>query len=332
MKERNVKVRDVKERNTKVHGTKERNVKEKEEKEKLLQWHSAFYAGIQIELSEEADKLEFEREHNLGTKPMLIDVLVIKKHSEDKIKKNIGNIFRKYNIVEYKSPKDYLSIDDFYKVYGYCCFYKSQAKKLDEIKAEELTITFVSYHYPRKFFKHLKEKRDIQMEVYDKGIYYLAGDVIPMQVIVTSRLSQESNLWLRHLTNRLKREEVSDLVREYQKYRNEPLHKSMMELIVQANSGAFKEENNMCEALKELFKEELQQIIEEEVEERVEKRVEEAVEQNNIKLQQEIERERGNLICNALQNGHTPEQIREFIGISLEEILKVQMSLEQGKN
>ena len=95
MKERNVKVRDVKERNTKVHGTKERNVKEKEEKEKLLQWHSAFYAGIQIELSEEADKLEFEREHNLGTKPMLIDVLVIKKHSEDKIKKNIGNIFRR---------------------------------------------------------------------------------------------------------------------------------------------------------------------------------------------------------------------------------------------
>ena len=26
---------------------------------------------------------------------MLIDVLVIKKHSEDKIKKNIGNIFRR---------------------------------------------------------------------------------------------------------------------------------------------------------------------------------------------------------------------------------------------
>ena len=52
-------------------------MKEKETDDKLLQWHPAFYAGIQIELSEEADKLIFEREHNLGTKPMLIDVLVI---------------------------------------------------------------------------------------------------------------------------------------------------------------------------------------------------------------------------------------------------------------
>ena len=164
--------------------------------------HPAFYAGIQIELSEEADKLVYEREHNLGTKPLLIDVLIIKKNSQDRIKKNIGHIFRKYNIVEYKSPVDYLSIDDFYKVYGYCCFYKSQAKKQNDIKIDELTITFVSYHYPRKFFKHLKARRGIQIEKYDKGIYYLIGDIIPMQVIVTPKLSEEQNLWLKHLTKR----------------------------------------------------------------------------------------------------------------------------------
>ena len=76
----------------------ERTMKGNEATEKMLQWHPAFYAGIQIELSEEADKLIYEREYNLGTKPMLIDVLIIKK--------NIGHIFRKYNIVEYKSPVD----------------------------------------------------------------------------------------------------------------------------------------------------------------------------------------------------------------------------------
>ncbi|MCA5962238.1 hypothetical protein LC724_20220 [Blautia sp. RD014234] len=40
---------------------------------------SCFYAGIQIELEAEADLLLFENEHQLGTKPKEIDVLIVKK-------------------------------------------------------------------------------------------------------------------------------------------------------------------------------------------------------------------------------------------------------------
>lgn len=47
------------------------------EEKQVLQWHPAFYAGIQIELAEEAEKLIFENEHQLGTKPKEIDVLII---------------------------------------------------------------------------------------------------------------------------------------------------------------------------------------------------------------------------------------------------------------
>ena len=96
---------------------------DKQRKERLLQWHPAFYAGIQIELEDEADKLTFEREYPLATKPILIDVLIIKKNTEEKIKKNIGRIFRRYNIVEYKSPKDYLSINDLYNSFRLCFLY-----------------------------------------------------------------------------------------------------------------------------------------------------------------------------------------------------------------
>jgi len=42
-------------------------------------WHPAFYADIQIELKNDADNLEFENEHQPGTNPMEIDVLIIKK-------------------------------------------------------------------------------------------------------------------------------------------------------------------------------------------------------------------------------------------------------------
>ena len=101
-----------------------------------LPWHSAFFAGIQIEFEKEAEKLTFENEHQLGTDPMRIDVLIIKKHTEEQIQKNIGRIFREYNIIEYKSPEQYLSIDAFYKVLGYACFYNSDVQHVDTIKVD----------------------------------------------------------------------------------------------------------------------------------------------------------------------------------------------------
>ena len=67
----------------------------------LRQWHPAFFADIQIELEAERENLIFENEHQLGTKPMEIDALVIKKKTDIPINKNIGRIFRKYNIIEY---------------------------------------------------------------------------------------------------------------------------------------------------------------------------------------------------------------------------------------
>ena len=65
------------------------------------------------------DNLLIEEEHLLGKKPMQIDVLIVKKDVGIRIRKNIGRIFRKHNIIEYKSPEDYLSINDFYNVFGF---------------------------------------------------------------------------------------------------------------------------------------------------------------------------------------------------------------------
>lgn len=53
--------------------------------EPRLQWHPAFYAEMQIEFKEEADELIFESEHQLGTKPKEVDVIITKKN--EKLKK-----------------------------------------------------------------------------------------------------------------------------------------------------------------------------------------------------------------------------------------------------
>jgi hypothetical protein len=233
-----------------------------ETKNTLLQWHPAFYAGIQIEFAEEAEKLQFENEHQLSKKPMGIDVLIIKKQNEDKIEKNIGRIFRKYNIIEYKSPEDYLSVDDFYKVLGYACFYKSDTESENLIKLEEITISYVCESCPRKLIKHLEDDLKYEIVKEDKGIYYIVGSIFPIQLIITSELSGETNFWMRKLTNNLKEEnDVVELATEYEKNRNNVLYKAMMDVIVRANKGLFEEvkEKDMCDAIRELFQDEIEE-------------------------------------------------------------------------
>ena len=156
-----------------------------------LQWHPAFGAALRITLKDEMEFLEMQEEYLLSKKPPQIDILIVKKLRDRPIKKAIGKIFRQHNIIEYKAPGDYLSINDFYKVYGYTCFYQSNTDRIKEIDPEELTITFACSRYPREMLKHLAEVRGIHAENRDKGIYYLIGDAIPMQLLITQELTQE---------------------------------------------------------------------------------------------------------------------------------------------
>ena len=227
-----------------------------------LQWHPAFFAGLQIEFQEEMENLIFENEHQLGTRPKEIDVLIIKKKPEVEIHKNIGRIFRVYNIIEYKSPTDYISIDDFYKVYGYACFYKSDSGSTNSIAMEDVTITFACLNYPGKLLKQLQIERNIQVSKQEEGIYYLKGDSIPIQMLVTSQLSERENLWLRGLTNRLQDSTITEkLAIEYQKNKNNELYISMMDIIIKANRKKFEEESTMCKAIIELFQDEYDEGI-----------------------------------------------------------------------
>ena len=138
-----------------------------------LQWHPAFGAALRITLQDEMKYLEMHEEHLLSKKPLQMDILIIKKTQDIQIKKKIGMIFRKYNIIEYKSPEDSLSVNDFYKVYGYACIYQSNTDRVKEIDPEELTLTFACSHYPRKLLRHLETVRGMRAEYQGGGIYYL---------------------------------------------------------------------------------------------------------------------------------------------------------------
>jgi len=272
-----------------------------EKTKKLLQWHTAFYAGIQIELEPESENLIFENEHMLGTKPMQVDVLITKKDAEKSIKKNIGQIFRKYNLIEYKSPDDYVSINDFYKVLGYAYTFIADTARVNEIKCEEVSLSFVSLKYPRKLIKHLLS-RGYKLEKKHKGIYYIHGEKLAIQFLVCFGLPEEENLWLKNLTNKITdTASVEKLARAYEGKKDNELYSSVMDILIRANEAKFREVNDMCEALKELFKEEL--------EERWQSGVSQGISQNME-----------NLIRKKIQKRKSLKQIAEELETEAEEI------------
>ena len=244
-------------------------------KKRVIYWHPAFYADIQIELKDEADKLTFENEHHLSKKPMQIDVLIIKKEKAGQIRKNIGRIFKKHNVIEYKSPGRSLGIDDFYKVYGYACFYKADVTRADSISAKEVTITFVSERYPRKLIRHLQTVRKYEVEKAEDGIYNVKGDVFSIQILVTKQLSEKENLWLKSLTNNLKGpENARKLMEDYQKNQENDLYQSALDAIIRANEKVFKEVNGM--SIEDTFMEFVQEKFDRKLKEETEKAVKDA--------------------------------------------------------
>ena len=225
-----------------------------------LQWHPAFSAALRITLQDEMKYLEMHEEYLLGKKPLQMDLLLIKKIKNISIQKSVGRIFREHNIIEYKSPDDYLSINDFYKVYAYACLYQSDTDKVKEIDPETLTITFVCSHYPREMFRHLTNVRGIIIEDKGNGIYYLKGDPIPMQLLLTPKLSEKENYWLQNLRTSLKAgAEIRSLVARYEKHKHSKDYEAVMDLITRANWKEMEVERKMCDALKELLSDELQE-------------------------------------------------------------------------
>jgi hypothetical protein len=245
----------------------------------IVQWHPAFYAGIQIELEEYADSLSFENEHQLSTKPLELDILIIKNNKGVKISKNIGRIFRKHNIIEYKSPTDYFSIDDYYKTLSYVYLYKSEADKTDSINIEDITISIVCPRFPQKLVSHLEKTYGYKIELADKGIYYITKEnsILPTQIIVSSELDYEVNMWIAGLTNNLTdSSKAHRLLQEYSQNSNNALYSSVITAVVNANS-IFKGGDFMCKAIEDLYRDAFEEKVAKEVDKRVAKQVAEKV-------------------------------------------------------
>ena len=201
-----------------------------------------------------------------------MDLLVIKKDRSVAITNQIGNIFRGYNILEYKSPDDGITIDDYYKTMAYAYLYKGLGRTVDEIPGEELTVTMARDVHPDSLFEKIKRSGGTIEQKYP-GVYYLSGIFnTPSQILVTSELDPELHASLRILTKRAKEEDVENFLRMTQGF-TEPGDRqnadAVLQLSVSANRSVYEEIIRrvpvMCEALRDLMKDEIQKEIQEAV-------------------------------------------------------------------
>jgi hypothetical protein len=206
-----------------------------------ISWHPAFIEALQMELQEYQDVLEFHPEYQLTSEPLRIDCVVIKKAKNVVIKKNIAVIFREWNLLEYKSPDDNVSVADFYKVYAYACLYAS----FNKVPITSLTISFVESRYPRKLLDHLKNERGYDVAETTSGIYTVSGDILPIQLIESKKLSVEENLWLKSMSKKLSRAEFSRVNAEIQRQGKTARLGAYIYLIAGVNYEAMKEEIKM---------------------------------------------------------------------------------------
>ena len=204
-----------------------------------------------MELIEYRDYLEFRYEYHLTSEPLRIDLLIIKKPKDIVIYKNIARIFRRDNVLEYKSPEDYLSVKDFLKVYAYANLYAAITPDVD---LSDLTLTFVGSRHPRKLLHYLTGTRGYTVQEVSQGIYQVTGDYIPIQIIESKKLSEKENMWLNALRDGLKVRTMNAILEKGKQRAQRSNIDAYIDIILRANDKLLMEVDKMWqETLYELI-------------------------------------------------------------------------------
>ena len=210
-------------------------------------------------------KLDYTMEHCLSTKPLQIDLLIIKKVKNAKIINEIGQFFKQHNVCEYKSPDDDLDIDVFFKVIAYALFYKSSGNEVNSIDISDITVTFVRKRKPVKLFDDLK-RYNILFEQTSKGIYMIKWEFLcDVQILVTREMNPEEHIWLTSLSDHVEEWQARRLIKEVHTLTekdDKEYADSVLQIAMERNKEIFdkiRRDELMCQALWDFFKTEIEQ-------------------------------------------------------------------------
>lgn len=212
-------------------------------------WHEAAACAVQIDLQEYAHLLQFQSEYILGKNNYRIDLLIIRKLSAEVILKNITYIFKTYNLFEIKGIGSSINTDSYYKTIGYAGLLINQTGKRNQYTALDISLSFLSFHYPQSLMKHLQKERKLTVEKISNGVYYIINETFCIQIIVTKELLPEENFYLHCLTNKLNDAKLFNrLIDDYQHHQTQEIYIKYMNQLINANSNS-KGESPMFEEM-----------------------------------------------------------------------------------
>jgi len=132
------------------------NEKTKELEKERKQYHPALCNAMELELYYDRDLLEFPENLRLNTLPREMDFLVIRKAREGEIRSELGRIFRRCNIWEFKGYGGELNMQVYHTAMSYAYEYLSVHDELNGI--EDVTLSFLREGQPRELIKWLESK------------------------------------------------------------------------------------------------------------------------------------------------------------------------------
>jgi hypothetical protein len=208
-----------------------------DEYEDKLNWHEAFQDAVKMEFAAYKEVLEFEFEEQLTVQALQIDAVIIKKRPEVKLELNIGRIFKGVNVIEYKSPDDYFSIKDYYKVFGYVYLYLNLNK---DAELSDITLTIVESRHPKALLDFLRG-RGLKVEERGAGITAVLGEAFPVQIVEMKKLSSSENKWFSELRTDLSLEDAERVSEQFTDKENITFASAFYSVVAKANSKIFME-------------------------------------------------------------------------------------------
>ena len=259
------------------------NIVDVNDVDEKIQWHPAFCFAMRLEFKDTVG-LSFDDEYQLTSKPLQIDLMIVRKSDDVIISNKIGHIFRKHNIIEYKSPDDGFSLKTFYKTQGYACLYMVSSRHSEAVNSGDVTVTMVRNSKPVKMMKQLVGL-GFEIEKRYDGIYYIKGALFDTQIIVSSELDDRENKWIKSLNRNISKTLYMSIYEDMSQSLDENQIKmadNIMHVVSDANEENIKkwrkEDDVMGGAMWRIMQPEIDEVVEKAVEEAVEKAVEEAVE------------------------------------------------------
>lgn len=231
---------------------------------KFIDWHAGFVAAMKLDLIENEKDLVYNDEQTVANRAQRLDLLIIKNENGAKIINPIGAMFGKYNICEYKNPKEVLNYEAFFKTLAYTCLYLYESRQAHYTVAD-YTMTFVREPYPRELFKQL-QLDGISITPVIPGIYNIKNNLpFRTQVIVTKEISNEYGAWLRCLTKHGTEDNLENIIKKTPTLvgHNKDNADVVMNIFTASNRGLIdrkmKEDPDMCEAVNELFADQIKE-------------------------------------------------------------------------